>query len=85
MQLTASGRRFLAVVQSVLADKLEVAADLHRGSLVQLLGFALPVDAGVYLIADPDSVQTLRARLFVEELLRHLEQLSAMPAAIDGR
>jgi LysR family glycine cleavage system transcriptional activator len=69
----------------VLADKLEVAADLHRGSLVQLLESALPVDAGVYLIADPDSVQTLRARLFVEELSRHLEQLGAMPVAIDGR
>jgi LysR family glycine cleavage system transcriptional activator len=59
----------------VLADELEVAADLRRGSLVRLLDSVLPVDAGVYLVSDQEPAQTVRARLFIEELYRYLGQL----------
>jgi LysR family transcriptional regulator, glycine cleavage system transcriptional activator len=59
----------------VLADQLEVAADLRRGSLVRLLDEVLPVDDGVYLVCDPPEAQTVRARLFIEELNRYLDEL----------
>lgn len=67
----------------VLADRLEVAADLRRGTLVRLLDSDLPVDAGIYLVAEPEDKQNLRARLFIEELSRYLDQLGvlARPAA----
>jgi LysR family glycine cleavage system transcriptional activator len=57
----------------VLADQLEVAADLHRGTLVRLLDKVMPVDAGIYLVSDEEETQTVRARLFTEELSRYLE------------
>lgn len=62
----------------VLADRLEVAADLRRGTLVRLLDSVLPVDAGIYLVAEPEQKQSLRARLFIEELSRHLDQLGVL-------
>ena len=65
----------------VLADQLEVAADLRRGTLVRLLDEVLPVDAGIFLICDKEETQTIRARLFVEELTRYLERLDT---AADG-
>jgi LysR family glycine cleavage system transcriptional activator len=61
----------------VLADQIEVAADLRRGNLVRLLDNVLPVDAGVYLVADREDTQTVRARLFIAELTRELEKLGA--------
>jgi hypothetical protein len=33
------------------------------------------VDAGIFLICDKEETQTIRARLFVEELTRYLETL----------
>jgi len=59
----------------VLADQLEVAADLRRGTLVRLLDEVMPVDAGIFLVCDQEETQTIRARLFIEELSRHLEGL----------
>ena len=61
----------------VLADQLEVAADLHRGTLLRLLDEVLPVDAGIFLVCDQEETQTIRARLFIEELTRYLEGLGA--------
>ena len=59
----------------VLADQLEVAADLRRGTLVRLLDEVLPVDDGIYLVCDPSEAQTVRARLFIQELSRYLDEL----------
>ena len=59
----------------VLADQLEVAADLRRGSLLRLLDEVMPVDAGIFLVCDREDTQTLRARLFIDELSRYLEKL----------
>ena len=62
----------------VLADQLEVAADLRRGSLVRLLDQVLPVDEGIYLVRAPGPQENVRARLFCEELFRYLEDLGAV-------
>jgi LysR family glycine cleavage system transcriptional activator len=72
----------------VLADQLEVAADLRRGSLVRLLDQVMPVDAGIYLVSEHEDTQTIRARLFVAELKRHLQQLGSADgpvATLPGR
>jgi LysR family glycine cleavage system transcriptional activator len=61
----------------VLADQIEIAADLRRGTLVRLLDQVMPVDAGIYLVTDRAGEQNLRARLFVEELARYLSDLGA--------
>ena len=58
-----------------LADQMEVAADLHRGTLVRLLDEVLPVDAGIFLICDAPETQSIRSRLFLEELYKYLEEL----------
>lgn len=79
-QSIEAARRGLGIV---LADHLEVAGDLRRGSLVRLLGKTLPVDAGVYLVADQPEQQTVKARLFVEELIRCLKELGAAPVVDD--
>lgn len=63
----------------VLADKLEVAADLRRGSLVRLLEEDMPVDEGIYLVSDPQDARSVRVQLFVDELRRYLRQLGALP------
>ena len=59
----------------MLADQLEVAADLRRGTLVRLLDQVMPVDAGIFLVCDQEETQTIRARLFIEELSRYMEGL----------
>ena len=61
----------------VLADQLEIAADVRRGTLVQPLEEALPMDAGIYLASDRPEEQTIRCRLFIEELLSYLASLGA--------
>ena len=63
----------------VLADQLEVDADLRRGTLVRLLHEVMPVDAGIFLICDPEDTQTIRARLFIQELTRYLATLGTAP------
>ncbi|TXS91250.1 LysR family transcriptional regulator [Parahaliea maris] len=73
-QSIEAARRGLGVV---LADQLEVAADLRRGSLVRLLDESMPLDASIYLIVARDS--NVRARLFQEELYRYLEELGVTP------
>ncbi|GAB3093422.1 LysR family transcriptional regulator [Aestuariicella hydrocarbonica] len=65
-----AARRGLGVV---LADQLEVAADLRSGSLVRLLDQAIPLDTGIYLIAARE--QSVRVKLFREELYRYLSEL----------
>ncbi len=75
-QSIEAARRGMGIV---LADQLEVAADLRRGSLVRLLDAAIPLDAGIYLILARDS--HVRARLFQEELYRYLAELGINPQA----
>lgn len=65
-----AARRGLGVV---LADQIEVAADLRRGSLVRLLDEAIPLDTGIYLVTARE--QSVRAKLFREELYRYLSEL----------
>ena len=64
----------------VLADQLEVAADIRRGNLVRILDQVLPVDDGIYLVTAVPAAETVRARLFCEELFRCLEDLGAVLA-----
>lgn len=71
-QSIAAARAGLGIV---LADQLEVAADLRNGTLVRLLDGVLPVDDGIFLVSDPAPTQQVRARLFVEEVERYLESL----------
>lgn len=59
-----------------LADRLEVAADLRRGTLVRLLDQVIAVDEGVYLVSELEQSQTVRAQLFIDELKRHLGDIS---------
>ena len=61
----------------VLADQLEITGDVRRGSLVQPLEETLPMDAGIYLASDRPEEQTIRCRLFIEELLSYLASLGA--------
>ena len=51
-----------------LADQLEVGEDLRSGRLVRLLSELVPVDESIYLVTEKEAHQTIRARLFVEEL-----------------
>lgn len=74
-QSIAAARQGLGVA---LADRLEVAADLLRGNLVRVLDRMMPVDQGIYLTVAPEHLQTARARLFVEEMLRCLRELGAV-------
>ncbi|MEH6584291.1 MAG: LysR substrate-binding domain-containing protein [Halioglobus sp.] len=55
-----------------LADRLEVSEDLRRGTLVRLMDEVLPVDESIYLVTEQEAHQTIRARLFVEELEQQL-------------
>lgn len=71
-QCIEAARRGLGIV---LADRVEVATDIQRGSLVKLLDQIMPVDAGVYLVADLDDQLTVRARLFLETLFQCLGEL----------
>ncbi|MEQ9465651.1 MAG: LysR substrate-binding domain-containing protein [Haliea sp.] len=64
----------------VLADRLEVAADLRRGTLVRLLEQEMAVDEGIYLVAEPEASRTVRAQLFIDELQRYLRELGVAPA-----
>lgn len=73
-QSIEAARRGLGVV---LADQLEVAADLRRGSLVRLLDESMPLDASIYLVVARD--RHVRARLFQEELYRYLADLGVAP------
>ncbi|MFT5483613.1 MAG: LysR family glycine cleavage system transcriptional activator [Halieaceae bacterium] len=57
-----------------LADQLEVNEDLRSGKLVRILDEVLPVDESIYLITEKEQQQTIRARLFVEELENHLAE-----------
>lgn len=68
----------------VLADQIEVAADLQRGSLVRLLDEVMPVDAGIFLVSDHEESRTIRARLFIEELTRYLQDLGVAGVAQGG-
>ena len=61
----------------VLADQLEVATDIRQGNLVRILDQVLPVDDGIFLVSAPPAEETVRARLFREELFRCLEDLGA--------
>lgn len=71
-QSIEAARRGLGVV---LADQLEVSTDLKRGSLINLLDQSLPVGAGVYLVTHRRHEQSIRARLFEDELRRCLGAL----------
>ncbi len=62
----------------VLADQLEVAADLRRGTLLRLLDQVMAVDEGIYLVSDREPRRTVRAQLFIDELRRHLQQLGVL-------
>jgi len=60
----------------VLADQLEVAADLRRGTLLRLLDEVMPVDAGIYLVCDredirisAESIQTMFLAETIDELV----------------
>lgn len=64
----------------VLADRLEVAADLRRGTLVRLLEQEMAVDEGIYLVSEPEASRTVRAQLFIDELQRYLRDLGVPPA-----
>lgn len=75
-QSIEAARRGLGVA---LADQLEIASDLHRGSLIRLFDKPLPVSAGIYLVADNDDQATIRARLFVDELTRYLKESGTHP------
>ncbi|MFU8764023.1 MAG: LysR substrate-binding domain-containing protein [Haliea sp.] len=63
----------------VLADRLEVAADLRRGTLVRLLDQEVAVDDGIYLVCVPAPPRTVRAQLFIDELQRYLRSLGVPP------
>ena len=61
-----------------LADQLEVSEDLRNGRLVRLLNEVIAVDESIYLVTEREALQTIRARLFVEELEEHLRLKTVM-------
>ena len=74
-QSIAAARQGLGVA---LADRLEVAADLRRGTLIRVLDRMMPEDQGIHRTLEPPQLQTARARLFVAEMLRCLRELGAV-------
>ncbi len=68
-QVIEAARRGMGIA---LADQLEVSKDLRNGKLVRLLSEVVPVDESIYLVTEKEVHQTIRARLFVEELEQHL-------------
>ena len=68
-QVIEAARRGMGIA---LADQLEVSEDLRSGKLVRLLNEDIPVDESIYLVTEREAQQTIRARLFVEELEQQL-------------
>lgn len=70
-QVIEAARRGMGIA---LADQLEVSDDLRTGKLVRLLSEVVPVDESIYLVTEREAHQTIRARLFVEELELYLRE-----------
>ncbi len=74
-QVIEAARRGMGIA---LADQLEVSEDLRNGRLVRLLNKVIAVDESIYLVTERAALQTIRARLFVEELEEHLRLKTVM-------
>jgi LysR family glycine cleavage system transcriptional activator len=58
-----------------LADIMEVAEDLRKGTLIMLSDQTVPASAAVMLVRHPESREHLRARAFSEQVVRTVSQV----------